>query len=158
MSNLNFLDLLNKHRQLKNDFYIAEQAIIEYMKQVLIPTLIDLVKQLTSIKSVVWTQYCKWDGGMPFDFEVKTPVFFSFVPTEVQEYYDYCEEPLKENDFIISGYNLENSEKISEEDKKICQQISSILYDNNTLFEEVFGDNQWLCLTSEGIENYHYIG
>lgn len=133
-------------REASNKFKIAFEAFVT-----------DFFKLVPSVKRVVWTQFTPYfnDGDACY-FRVNDPTFYNFTMDENEDYRD--EEDLQEGQYALdswecSTYNTEHETYgISDSEFQVIKFLIHVINNNETFFEEIYGDHTEITLTSDGIK------
>lgn len=146
----------NNYQALKANIKTRETEYATAFGKVFESDMKDMLKQVKSIKAVVWAQYSMWQDGMEYEFVVYRPHFLSFVPSELKEYYDDNNDLLTGEDFILSSSDVERSKYLNDNERKVCIQMRDVIVNNDVLFKKVFGDHKAILLTENGLKIQHY--
>ncbi len=104
-----------------------------------------------SVKSVSWTQYTPYfNDGDECVFSIHTIEFASDLNEDKESYRSFSDE----TGFSEETYSLKKI--LDPVEFSLCEELESLIQDNEDIMQEIFGDHAFIILTADGSEVSEY--
>lgn len=137
-------DVEAKLTKMKEEARALAQKEFEYASQ-------ELFRLIPRLKALIWSQYSPYfNDGDECVFGVNSVSAMSFIPEDFD--FQIPEDEEEQNHFIISDYDDENRESLSELEIRAINAMSNFIETNEELMEDLFGNHVYVILTADGAD------
>lgn len=137
-------DVEAKLTKMKEEARALAQKEFEHASQ-------ELFRLIPRLKALIWSQYSPYfNDGDECVFGVNSVSAMSFIPEDFD--FQIPEDEEEQNHFIISDYDDENRESLSELEIRAINAMSNFIETNEELMEDLFGNHVYVILTADGAD------